>query len=301
MLYVITGQTATGKTNYAIKLALKTGGELINVDSRQIYKKLDIVTGKDLQLTDKKFHKEFKLDNFDIGFYKIGKSKIWLYDIVDPVCEFSAFDFNKCAEVVIDNIQSRGKKPIIVGGSYFYLKNLLYKTVETYVPPNQKLREKLNKRSVGQLQKMLSNMDLKIFLKMNKSDRQNPHRLIRKIEILSFSPTKEDQKIKKNKHHFEIKGLSYKSKDALTSAINNRVEQRIKAGAIEETRSLMNSGYEKNSPGLKTIGYKQIIDFLENKISKEQVISDWITAEVQYAKKQMTFMKKDQNINWIFI
>src|SRR3989338_8760356 len=97
-LFLITGQTATGKTSYALKLAQEHNGELINCDSRQIYKHLDIITGKDL--TNKTFHSVHKIDTFDIGYYEL-PTKIWLYDVVDPKDPFSSFDYQRCALYVI--------------------------------------------------------------------------------------------------------------------------------------------------------------------------------------------------------
>lgn len=100
---------------------------------------------------------------------------------------------------------------------------------------------------------------------------------------------------------FSITGLRYKNKENLVNAIKSRVEKRLKQGAIREVKSLLKRGYKKTDPGLKTIGYQQIISYLEGKISKQEAIKQWITAEVQYAKRQNTFMKNDKNINWLEI
>src|SRR3989338_8272515 len=123
-MIIITGQTATGKTKLALDLVKKHDGELINFDSRQIYKYLDIITGKD-----------------------IAKNKIWLYDIVSPDQYFSSFDFVKLVTPIIADIKKRGKTPILVGGTYLYLKHMLYGIDNDNSPPDFKLREKLNKKS----------------------------------------------------------------------------------------------------------------------------------------------------------
>jgi len=96
-------------------------------------------------------------------------------------------------------------------------------------------------------------------------------------------------------------GLRYKNKEKLREAIKTRVEKRLKQGAIKEVELLLKKGYQKTDPGLKTIGYQQIIDYLEGNTTKKQAIEKWITAEVQYAKRQYTFMKKDKNIKWRLI
>jgi len=285
MLIIITGQTATGKTKLAQDFAKKYDGELINFDSRQVYKYLDIITGKD-KSTMKQFNNE----------------TIWLYDIVTPDQYFSSYDFVQQATKVIKDIQKRGKTPILVGGSYFYLKHLLY-GFENKVPPNFKLREKLNKKSVSQLQEILKKLDVQSINQLNNSDRNNPRRLIRKIEIHLGKEAERarswNQKISVSS--FSITGLRYKNKENLVNAIKSRVEKRLKQGAIREVKSLLKRGYKKTDPGLKTIGYQQIISYLEGKISKQEAIKQWITAEVQYAKRQNTFMKNDKNINWLEI
>lgn len=282
MLYIITGQTATGKTKLALELAIKHNGELINFDSRQIYKYLDIITGKDSSII------------YDQG------SKIWLYDVVNPNQYFSSFDFVMKITSVIEDIKKRGKIPILVGGTYLYLKNFLYGIGDNGSPPNFKLREKLNNKSVVKLQKKLISLNRQVFENLNHSDQLNPRRLIRKIEIetdiKTLGPT--TKKITKIPLKFKIIGLKYKDKSKLREAITRRVEDRLKNGAIEEVKKLLMMGYKENDPGLKTIGYQQIIKYLSKEFTKEKAVEDWINKEVQYAKRQLTFMKKDKNIVW---
>ena len=275
-MIIITGQTATGKTKLALELAEKYNGELINFDSRQIYKYLDIITGKD-----------------------IPKNKIWLYDVVKPDQYFSSFDFVKQVTPIIEDVKSRGKTPILVGGTYLYLKHFLYGIDDVNGPPNFRLREKLNSKSVDYLQKYLISLDPKIFDNLNHSDQFNPRRLIRKIEIAK-SPIKTVLiKTVFNKSVPEIFiGLKYKDKSKLRQTIEKRVEERLKNGAIEEVNKLLKMGYSENDPGLKTIGYQQIIKYLNKELTKEKAVEDWINKEVQYAKRQLTFMKKDKNIEW---
>jgi len=296
-MIIITGQTATGKTRLALEYAVKYNGELVNFDSRQVYKYLDIVTGKD-KSTIKQYN----------------NITIWLYDIVTPNQYFSSYDFVQRATKVIRDIQRRGKTPVLVGGSYFYLKHLLY-GFDYKVPPNFKLREKLNKKSISELQQTLISLNPLIPPTMNHSDWNNPRRLIRKIEIETarkakipnfFAPWDVFHDSGKGTHlskkisvsSFLFIGLRYKDKEKLREAIKTRVENRLKQGAIEEVKSLLKRGYKKTDPGLKTIGYKQIIDYLEGKISKEKAIEQWINAETQYAKRQYTFMKKDPHVKW---
>src|SRR3989338_10142578 len=133
-IIIITGPSATGKTALALSLAQKYDGELVNFDSRQIYKKLDIITGKDI-------------DN------------VWLYDIVDPKEYFSSFDYARRAITIIKDITDRKKVPILVGGTYLYLYHLLYQVETESIPPNSKLRKKLNAQTISKLQQKLQNVD----------------------------------------------------------------------------------------------------------------------------------------------
>ena len=278
-MIIVTGQTATGKTKLALELAEKHNGQLVNFDSRQIYKYLDIITGKDLP-----------------------KSKVCLYDIVTPDQYFSSFDFVRLVSPVIKDIEKRGKIPILVGGTYLYLKHLLYGIDDPGGPPNFKLRGKLNTKSVDYLQKTLLKLNKKVFENLNHSDQLNPRRLIRKIEI--------EKDLKKNSKKNPIDqigptsqisqfiGLKYKDKSALRKVIVKRVVERLKNGAFDEVKKVLKMGYKETDPGMKTIGYQQIIKYLKGEFTKEKALEDWVNKEIQYAKRQLTFMKNDKNIKW---
>ena len=280
-LVVITGQTATGKTKLALDFARKSNGELVNSDSRQVYKYLDLVTGKDK------------------GELKKSGIKVHLLDAVTPNQSFSSYDFVSLAEPIIQDIRKRKKTPIIVGGSFLYIKHLLYGQ-DVKVPPNHKLRLSLEKLSVEELQKKLLSIDKSMNSKMNHSDWNNPRRLIRKIEIASASIKSNisDTSSKLPALSYKLIGLKHKNKESLISAITARVEKRLAQGAIDEVKKILDMGYKKTDPGLQTIGYKQLIAHLEGDMALEQAKQDWINKEVQYAKRQITFMKLGKNIEW---
>lgn len=287
-IIVITGQTATGKTELAAKLANIKRGELINFDSRQIYRHLDIITGKDKDL-----------------IAKLGV-KIHLYDIIDPKVYFSSYQYQKIARKVIESLLAKKITPILVGGTYLYLANLLYGLETGGIEADWKLRRKLEKKSIKQLQILLKKLSHTLFQSLNQSDRNNPRRLIRKIEIATASKKQNSNtktRIPKLSEIFdvEITGLRFKNRQKLEIAIKKRVTERIKHGAFEEVESLLKKDYKASDFGLKTIGYQQLISFFKGKISKRKAIQDWISKEIQYAKKQYTFMKRDKNINWIEI
>ncbi len=279
-ILVITGQTATGKTKLALEYARKQKGELINADASQIYKFLDIVTGKDLDL--------------------IGQIPIHLLSIIDPKENFSSYDWTKIASEKIKEITKRGKLPIIVGGTYFYIAHLLYGIQTEGIGPNWKLRKKLAKMTIEELQKTLKDLSVQMFKQLNISDRNNPRRLIRRIEI-----TKAKQKINENtnflrkKLRIEFIGLRFKTKEKLAAAIKKRVEERLKMGAIEEVKELLNKGYDVTDPGLKANATFEIAQYLRGEISLEELKHKWITLDMQYSKRQYTLMKRDPNIKWI--
>lgn len=311
-IFVITGQTATGKTSSALKFAHQNKGELISCDSRQIYKYLDIITGKDVK---GKFNLEITRDNFDIGYFKVGfrlsEVKLWLCDVVKPDQYFSSFDFKSCALFLINKLLTEGKTPVIVGGTYLYLKHLLYGLDTENIPPDWKIRKVYKNKTVAELQTVFKNLDLQSFNRLNNSEKNNPQRLLRKIEILIFTRKLKNSispKLKNGREDnalFNLKnnqlnfiGLKFKNKEKLRKAIEKRVEARLKQGAIDEVKKLLKMGYLESDPGLRTIGYQQLILYLKGKTDLDTAIRQWINKEIQYAKRQLTFMKKDVNISW---
>ena len=306
MIFVITGQTATGKTQLALEYAAKYNGELINFDARQVYQYLDIITGKDL--TDQQFHLVKKAADFNIGYYQLTQIPIWLYDIVKPNQYFSSFDYRNLALTVISDIISRGKTPILVGGTYLYFYHLLYRVDTENIPPDFELRESLNDSTVPELQNKLNTISYQSINRLNESDRSNPQRLIRKIEIaLHYQKLGQDLplefKFKLNPYfnakRLEVLGLKTENKEILIQRIKQRVEKRLKEGAITEVKKILNLGFSSQDPGLRTIGYQQIIKFIRQEIDEPTMITEWVNKEVQYAKRQLTFMKKDPSIKWV--
>lgn len=289
-IIIITGQTATGKTKLALQYAKRYNGELINCDSRQVYRYLDIITGKDKQ--------------------DIGQIPIHLYDLVDPKEYFSSYDFKVRAEKVISDIVRRNKTPIVVGGTYLYLSHLLYGIGTENIKPNMKLRKDLKNKTVNELQEIFKKLNVDEFNKLNQSDRNNPRRLIRKIEILKSENSKffrvdrgaaERALSSSKKFNIELLALRFKKKGELARAIRQRVEKRLQQGAVEELKNLLKKGYKLSDPGLQAIGCKEIAEFIGGKLSKQQLIDRWTLSEAHYAKRQYTFMKRDKNIRFCSI
>ncbi len=296
-LYVVTGQTATGKTKLAIELAKKQNGELISADSRQLYRYLDVVTGKDLHKP--KFHLVKTLPTgARLGYYLLRQTPVWLYDVVLPNQQFSAYNWCLCAKEVLAILQAKQKTPIIVGGSYFYIHGLLYGYSDFSVGPNLRLRQELGRLSVLQLQQRLLQANPERFQRLNFSDRQNPRRLMRQLEK---TLTKNKNRSFKGIGHLfvlEILGLKFKNSNRAETKIKERINQRIKQGALAETELLLKMGYNRESPGLETIGYQQLLDYLDGKLNLEEALSLWLRKEKQYAKRQLTLMKQNTTIIW---
>ena len=286
-LLIITGQTATGKTDLALNLAKKYNGELVSFDSRQAYKNLDIITGKEYQS---------KLQNSRTPELQKTEIPINMYDIYDPKEIITAFDYCQKAEIIIQDILKRGKLPIIVGGTVFYIKSFLYGVSDYVGEPDWDLRNELENKTVADLQNILKKIDEKILLAMNNSDVNNKRRLIRRIEIGKNTPIIQYSNTPKNEYNSLIIGL-YREKEELVDLISKRVKKRIAQGAFVEIENLLKDGYSFSNPGLNTIGYKQLSEFFTNKKPKEEAIKNWEMAETDYARRQLVFAKKLKNIN----
>ncbi|NTU46261.1 hypothetical protein HGA88_01410 [Candidatus Roizmanbacteria bacterium] len=301
-ILIITGQTATGKTKLALQKAKELDGELISCDSRQAYSGLDIVTGKDIT-PGSRFHPVSQIGEYRLGFYELQGVPLWLYDVANPHQEYSSYDFQSCATSVILDILKRGKIPIIVGGSFFYLRHLLYEIPSQHIGADWKLRETLNTQTVSELQEKLQTLNPDLYQELNNSDRNNPQRLIRKIELTMHGLSLENytrmnpectlqKKLNLPDLSINIKTCSHATPEEARSAITDRVEKRIRAGAVQEVQDLLAKGYTAEDPGLKTIGCKEITAFLRGEWDEKTMVQKWIQAEVSYAKRQLTFMNK---------
>lgn len=296
-LLIISGQTATGKTALGIQLAKKLNGEVVSFDSRQAYRFLNIITGKDIDKSKIKSKKlKVKKKNRKLITYIKNDIPIWLYDLIDPKECLNAYEFCKIAEVVIDDIISREKLPIIVGGSAFYIKVFLEGLGYEGVPPDWELRSRLDKLSVDALQKKLTIISKERLSRMNHSDRNNKRRLMRAIEI---GASKEKQKSKTHNHFDVLFFALYADKHSLKENIQQRVKKRLDQGAIEEIKTLLRQRYSFDDPGLQTLGYTQLRGYFEDNASLESTVAHWVQAEVNYAKRQIVFLKKMKGVFFI--
>lgn len=295
---VILGSTSTGKTDLALYLAKKLNGELVSCDSRQVYKGLDIGTGKapsemyNVQCTI--YKKE--------GYWEIDGTKIWMYDVADPRKQYSAADYVKDAITVINGIVKRGKLPIIVGGTGFYLKALLEGVPTLHVPIDKKLRQQLNYLTIEQLQNKLKTLNPKRWKEMNNSDRQNPRRLMRAIEVARAKP-KEDQKSKiKDQRYDTLKIGLIAPREILYQRSDDRVIDRVKQGMVEEAKRLHKE--ELSLERMKQLGleYGVLADYLSGRIKTKSELIKILQLEIHgYIRRQLTWFKKQSSTTWFNI
>ena len=262
-LLVVCGCTATGKTKLALHLSKVFNGELISADSRQVYKYMDIGTGKDIN--------------------KYGK--IMGYDLVNPNEEFNISYYSKFAKKAIDEIYKRNHLPILVGGSGFYIKSVIQNISTISIPANKILRENLRGKTTSELIEILANVDSKKLQLMNNSDRNNPRRLIRAIEVAASTDVKT-----KNNSNYDVLyvGLTIDTNE-LKKRIEKRVDERVEMGFSHEIKFLKENNYWEGAPS-RTLGYKDWPN-----------VDQWKVGEFKYAKRQMTWFKKEKQISWFNI
>ena len=296
---VIAGPTAVGKTRLGLSLARKYNGEIISADSRQVYKYLDIGTGKDIKeakfidRTQDLLPKKSQHSPYTLGYYLVEKIPLWLLDVVEPDYRFSVAEFVDLTKAVLKDIKSRQKLPLIVGGSGFYLGGLIdgYETMS--IPPDPDLRAKLARSGLAELQGHLRQVDPERWRKMNESDRQNPRRLIRAIEV---AETKRLQKVELlkpadlGKPAFLFLTAPRKQ---IYQWIDQRVEKRLTQGVVNEIKKVLRQGFSWDDPGLNTLGYKQLRLYFEEEQTLEETVLHWKAAEHQYARQQWQWFKRD--------
>ena len=296
-LLVICGATATGKTSLGISLAKKYRGEIISGDSRQVYQKMDIGTGKDIPKGAK-----YKLNNRRTGgYYEISGIRIWGYDLVSPKEEFSVAQYTKIAREVIKDIHKRNKLPILVGGTGFYLKSVVEGIGTVEIPQNKALRKNLKILPKDELLEKLAILDSSKAGSLNQSDIKNPRRLIRAIEIAIWRLDNMGTIVKDEKHDYNTLFIGLSLPEArLFEKIKKRVFERTN-GVKEEISNLLKSGVKWSDQAMSSFGYKQWKDFFEGSKTEKEVVDKWFLEEKQYSKRQITWFKKSKGINWFDI
>ncbi len=272
---MIVGPTASGKSEFAIKLARKIRGEIISADSRQIYKGLDIGTAKIIP-------KEMR----GVRHYCL--------DIAPPQKRLTFVDWKKCAEEAIDTIYRIGKTPIIVGGTMFYIKALVDGLALPQVPPNPLLRKKLEKRSTETLFKILQKKDS---TRASTIERKNKRRLIRALEIVE-AIGKVPKLKREQKYDAAFIGIRREPKE-LKKRIEKRTKQMLQGGLIREVAALKKSGLSWRRIYEFGFEYKYPAFYLQKKIPKQEMINSINKETFAYARRQMLWLKKDKRTKWV--
>lgn len=283
---VILGPTASGKTNLGVKLAAQFNGEIVSADSRQVYKGMDVGTGKDL--------KEYCSGRLRIKHH--------LIDVVAPQIEFDLAQYQKLAFKAIQEILKQKRLPIIVGGSGLYLQALVDNYKLSTVTPNSKKRAAREKLSIPELFQELRRLKPEFARRLNNSDKNNPRRLIRYLEIIERGETVKHQ-VADSPYDFLILGLTWPDAD-LRCRIEFRFLERLeKEGLVTEVKELHEAGVSWDR--LKSFGleYRFVSQYLLGELNYQEMVFKLTTAIYRFAKRQKTWFrrweKQGRKIHWI--
>ncbi len=292
-LIIILGPTASGKTGLSLKLAKKFSGEVVNADSRQIYKGMDIGTGK--IEADKRRYKR--------GLTQITAGGVvhHLLDIVSPDKEFTLAYYKKKAVAAIKNILKRGKVPFLVGGTGLYIQSVVDNLEIPAVPPNKKLRVQFEKeiKKPGALAKWYKKL-----LKLDPGavdvvDKNNPRRIIRALEVCLATGRPFSKLREKGEPLFNVLQIGITlPREKLYENIDQRVEQMIKDDLVGETKKLLKK-YKPDLPSMSGIGYKEAEDYLNGVYGISEAAQRIKFRTHAYARRQMTWFRRDKRIKWI--
>ena len=283
-VYVIGGPTASGKSKLAVELAKKINGEIISADSMQIYKEMNIGTAK-------------------ITKEEMQGIKHYLIDIVSPNERYSVSNFKNDAELAIEEILKKGKTPIIVGGTGLYIDSLIYGIEFQDEEIDTEYREKLNKiaenEGLEKLYNKAKEIDPEAMKKISINDKK---RIIRVLEIYhKTGKTKTKQEIesrkKELKYNFKVFAIDM-DREKLYSRIEKRVDMMVDEGIIGEVKGILEK-YNQFPTAMQGLGYKETVEYLQNKISKEEMIEKIKKETRHYAKRQLTWFRKNKTTIWL--
>ena len=282
-LVVILGPTASGKTNLSVKLADSFNTEIISGDSRQIYKNMDIGTGKDLY--------EYQINNKIIPYH--------LINILKPEQNYSIHQFKKDFYSVYKEILKKNKFPILCGGSGLYLESVLLNYQIPNVPPDSNLRLRLQNESLNSLQNKLKKIDSSIY---DTKYHITKRRIIRSIEILNQDKMKNDINLYSSINNYCVLGIKT-DRDMLLKRIKKRLNERLENGMIDEVEQLIKKGITLDRLKYFGLEYKFLGEYLFNNISFEDMVCKLNVAINRFSKRQMTFFRRMEKrgikIKWI--
>lgn len=281
-LLVVLGATATGKTSLAVNLAKDLNGEIISADSRQIYRGMDLGTGKDLE--------EYVVDGTLVPYH--------LIDIADAGYKYNVFEYQQDFVKVFEQISSRNKLPVICGGTGMYLEAVLsgYKLIA--VPKDQEFRDEMEEKSMDELE-----MILRSYKEVhNNSDLETKKRAIRAIEIERYYVSHPEIEMDYPEMNPLLIGIKF-DRESRRQRITQRLRERLKSGMIEEVESLLKSGVSAEDLMYYGLEYKFLTQHVIGQLTYDEMFSGLEIAIHQFAKRQMTWFRKMErsgsNIHWL--
>ena len=282
-LIVILGPTASGKSGLAIKLAQKFNGYITSADSRQIYQEMDIGTNKEP-------------GKWREGIYYVSSVPHFLIDIVKPNQDFSLSQYQKEVFRITKRKPLSDRVPFLVGGTGLYIQAIVDNLDIPKTKPNQALRKKLESETTRELAAQLEQLDPAALLSI---DVNNKRRLVRALEVCLTTNKAFSSQQKKRPPIFDVLQIGLDTpREQLYQKINQRVDQMIKQGLVDEVKKLSKK-YSWDLPAMSGIGYKQIGMYLRGEISKYEAINLIKRDTRHYAKRQMTWFRRDGRIRWV--
>lgn len=269
-LVTVLGHTAAGKTAFAAHLAYRLGGEMISADSRQVYRKMDIGTGK------------------DYNDYLVGDTRVpvHLIDILDAGSEYNVYLYKQDFLRVFTDISKRGLMPVLCGGTGLYIESVLQNYRLLNVPLNPGLRESLEKKSFEELTGIL-----KLYVPLhNTTDTVNRKRLIRAIEIAMYQSGQPDDLKNERFMNSLVLGIRF-DRSVRRERITRRLKERLEEGMVEEVEQLLNSGVPAEKLDYYGLEYRYVSNYLMNQLTYDEMFSKLNTAIHQFAKRQMTYFR----------
>lgn len=281
---VICGPTASGKTALSIELAKKINGEIVSCDSMQIYKDMDIGTAKPT-------------------IEEMQGIKHYMLDFVSPDERYSVADYKKQAKQAIREIIEKGKVPIVVGGTGLYVDSLIYEIEYQNIEFDEKYRKQLEERSEKEGLEVLyneaKNIDPEAIIKISPNDKKRILRILEIYNATGKNKTEQEKESRKNEVEFDYKvyAISW-DREKLYDRINQRVDIMIDQGLIEEVQKIY-SKYNKFPTAMQGLGYKEVLEYLEGKCNKQEMIDKIKQETRRYAKRQLTWFRKNKQTIWL--
>lgn len=281
---VICGPTASGKTAMSIELAKKINGEIVSCDSMQIYKEMDIGTAKPT-------------------CEEMQGIKHYMIDIISPDQRYSVADYKRDAKIAIREILKKGKTPIIVGGTGLYVDSLIYEIEYQDIKFDEEYRKKLEKQAkengLNTLYEEAKKIDPEAILKISPNDQKRILRILEIYHATGMTKTEQEKKSREKEPEFDYKVYALNMpREKLYERINLRVDLMIKQGLIKEVEEIYHK-YSEFPTAMQGLGYKEVVEYLKGNLTKEEMIEKIKQETRRYAKRQMTWFRKNKQTIWL--